>query len=104
MIALSAEELARRAADFQRAAAPHGLALETCSGESTIGGGSLPGETLPTTLLVLPRALTAARLRAAAIPVIARTQSGRTLLDLRTVAPEEEEDLLATLREAAGRA
>ncbi len=73
---------------------------EIIQGESTIGGGSLPGETMPTCLLALhvskPDEL-AARLRRQQPPVIARTQDDRVLLDPRTVFVEQEEDLLHSL-------
>jgi len=71
------------------------------SGESTVGGGSLPGETLPTWLLSLPvdsvdRFLK--QLRGADIPVIARIVDGHAVFDPRTVQKEEEGMLLATLQ------
>jgi L-seryl-tRNA(Ser) seleniumtransferase len=101
MIAQRPEELAERASRFRDEAARHGLSLETTPGESTVGGGSLPGETLPTMLLVAPPDITAAALRLGSLPVIARTQGGRVLLDLRTVPPEDENDLLAALLRTA---
>ncbi len=73
---------------------------EVVAGQSTVGGGSLPGETLPTWLLALPdtrpNAL-AARLRAAHVPVIVRVQDARVVLDPRTVAPEEDPELLQSV-------
>ncbi len=70
--------------------------------ESTVGGGSLPGETLPTWALS-PRVegpnAAAARLRAHQPPVIARVAQDRLLLDPRTVLPEQDADLLAALKE-----
>lgn len=76
------------------------------TGESTIGGGSLPGETLPTYLLALgvnnpTRFLE--KLRAQTPPIIARTQEGEVLIDLRTVLPEQEPGLFAGLSEALTR-
>jgi L-seryl-tRNA(Ser) seleniumtransferase len=69
-------------------------------GNSTVGGGSLPGTTLKTALLALtPDSAEqfAADLRAAHTPVIARISEGRVLLDPRTVLPEQDEQLLTTL-------
>ena len=67
------------------------------TGESAIGGGSLPGETLPTALLAIaqnqPDAI-AARLRALSLPIICRIQHGELLFDPRTVLPDQENDLL----------
>ena len=70
-------------------------------GESTIGGGTTPGMTLPTRLLALEhRGLSADRLESALRlldpPVIARIGDDRVLLDLRTVF-EDEDDLVARL-------
>ena len=69
-------------------------------GFSTIGGGSLPGETLPTCLLALKvksPAKLAATLRGANPPIIARVQEDLLLLDPRTVLPWQEETLLKSL-------
>jgi L-seryl-tRNA(Ser) seleniumtransferase len=70
-------------------------------GESAVGGGSLPGETLPTALLALdvpgPDAF-AARLRAADPPVIARIADDRVLFDPRTVLPGQEETLVGVIQ------
>ena len=65
-----------------------GLNAELLEGESTVGGGSLPGETLPTVLIALSSPAHAphdvlARLRAQGI--IARIKDDRVVLDLRTV-------------------
>lgn len=76
---------------------------EIIAGSSTVGGGSLPEETLPTTLLSLaaarPNAL-AARLRRLTPAVIARVEDDRLVLDPRTVLPEQEEPLLSGLLQA----
>lgn len=74
---------------------------EVIPGESTVGGGSLPGETLPTFLLSLDvrspqRYLN--RLRQAQPPVIGRVQDDRVVFDPRTVLPEQEPDLLRVLQ------
>ena len=77
------------------------------SGLSTIGGGSLPGETLPTTLLSLEgdarggADALAARLRRASPPVIGRIEDDEVLLDPRTVLPEQDGDLLRGVRAAS---
>lgn len=70
------------------------------NGESLIGGGSTPEQTLPTSLIALPGdpVETEKRLRQAQPPVIARIADNRLLLDLRTVAPEEEPELISVLR------
>jgi len=73
------------------------------SGRSTIGGGSLPEETLPTWLLALevrgPQKLLA-RLRASKPAIIARVENNQVVFDPRTVLPDEDQYLLAGIRTA----
>lgn len=98
MISLAPEEVRRRAQRLARR-----LGAEVVPGRSTVGGGSLPGETLPTYLIALrvpsPDAL-ARRLRLGQPPVVGRIEEGRFLLDLRTVLPSEEAALLHALTQA----
>jgi L-seryl-tRNA(Ser) seleniumtransferase len=71
-------------------------------GESTVGGGSLPGETLPTHLLALDVASPVRilkRFRQGRVPVIARMQDERIVLDPRTVLAEQENLMLDIMRE-----
>jgi L-seryl-tRNA(Ser) seleniumtransferase len=91
MIRLSGEELHRRAESF--AAGVEGAAV--VAGESVIGGGSTPEQSLPAWLVALPGdALRLERaLRESSPPVIARIERDRVVLDLRTVFEEEEEEL-----------
>ena len=56
---------------------------------SVPGGGSLPGLEIPSAGVALAGDHTAA-LRAASPPVIARVADGRTILDLRTVDPDDD--------------
>ncbi len=78
---------------------------EVRPGRSAVGGGTLPGETLPTWLLALPghdaEGLLAA-LRRGPVPVVARIADGAVLLDPRTVLDGEEPALLEGLRAALG--
>ena len=71
-------------------------------GESTIGGGSLPGETLPTWLLQFkPKSANKLlnALRAGKPPIIARIQEQSVVLDPRTVQAEEELIIIQRLKE-----
>jgi len=71
-------------------------------GHSMVGGGSLPGETLPTYLLALdiPKANKfLARLRALPFPIIARIENGQALFDPRTVLPNQEKAFLLGLKQ-----
>jgi L-seryl-tRNA(Ser) seleniumtransferase len=95
MIRAGADEIRARA-ERVRTRLP---GLEIASGESVAGGGSTPGQTLATWLLVVPGNAVAneRRLRSGSPPVIARIEDDRLVLDLRTVFPEEEDDLVGTL-------
>ncbi len=97
MMALPLAEIEARVERCVRAITPwahaNGLAIGTCLGQSTIGGGSMPGETLPTRLISLgcdkPEAVLA-QLRQRAIPIIARLHAGQVLIDLRTVLDDDK--------------
>ncbi len=71
--------------------------------ESTVGGGSLPGESFPTYVLALdvksPDKFLK-KLRGQNPPIIARTEDDRVLIDPRTVLPEQEGALLVGLKNA----
>jgi L-seryl-tRNA(Ser) seleniumtransferase len=74
-----------------------GVTAAVIDGESTIGGGSLPGATLPTKLVAISQAAVdslAAALRRHRPPVIARIADGRLLIDPRTVLAGQSQELL----------
>jgi len=97
MIAAPPDALRQRAERWAQALRQAGAQAAVIEGQSTVGGGSLPGETLPTWLVALevdsPDAL-AARLRAGEPPVVGRIENDRLCLDPRTVFAGEEEALL----------
>ncbi|GAB4535762.1 MAG: L-seryl-tRNA(Sec) selenium transferase [Anaerolineales bacterium] len=99
MIALP-EEMLRARVETWIAALGRGQAL---AGVSTVGGGSLPGETLPTTLLALdvphPNAFLRA-LRQCKPPIVARIQDERVVFDPRTVLAEQDGAFLVGLQNA----
>ncbi len=88
MIRMTADEIRARAERLLPGA-------DLIEGESVIGGGSTPDKSIPTCLVSLP--LIEKQLRMNNPPVISRVESGRTLLDLRTVFPEEEAELKLAL-------
>ena len=108
MIAMPLTVIEERAREWQKALdLPEAAASKIESARSAIGGGSLPGETLPTKVLSLPGTAWPggaeegmARLRRGQPPVIARVEDDRVLLDPRTVLPEEEGVLLECLKAA----
>ena len=97
MIAADSEQLRTRACAWQAALRTG----EVCPDLSTIGGGSLPEESLPTFVLALkvrnPQKF-AEKLRRSALPVIARITDQQVLFDPRTVLPEQDDKLLATIQ------
>jgi L-seryl-tRNA(Ser) seleniumtransferase len=106
MLALTADEIGRRADALASTLSSRGLHAEVADGQSTIGGGSAPGSTLPTRLVTIAHpALSATaleeRLRAADTPIVARIEHDRVVLDLRTVDPADDEMLAAVVGTSA---
>lgn len=104
MIALSERNIAQRASLWAEQLRAQGIASRLQRGTSTIGGGSLPGETLPTTLLALEATQIALsleelsrRLRARPIPIITRIYRDALLLDPRTVLAEQDLEVVSAL-------
>jgi L-seryl-tRNA(Ser) seleniumtransferase len=98
MISSTPEDLRQRAGRWSKTL---GLG-EISKNESTVGGGSLPGETLPTYVLAIKMDkpdLFLGRLRQAQPPVIARLEQDRILLDPRTVLPNQDDQLLNVLKQ-----
>src|SRR5712691_4662751 len=106
MISARPEKIANRARTWTMKLQALGIPARTQRGESTIGGGSLPGETLPTTLLALDGAQLplpvdelAKRLRLRSTPIITRILRDTLLLDPRTVLEEQDEEVVQGLGE-----
>jgi L-seryl-tRNA(Ser) seleniumtransferase len=107
MISMPLEDIERRARlwakEFDDLASVIG-------GESMIGGGSLPGGTLPTRLVAIGKPSKAKeqstaqklaqRLRTQEPPVVGRISENVLLLDPRSVLPEEDQTVLQALRSA----
>ena len=111
-IAAGRDEIAERAARFRASIGrvTNGrLKTSIEDGASVIGGGSAPEVELPTVLVTLEHAEMSAasleqKLRGYRIPVIARTEHDRVVIDLRTVAVHEESivlDAIAALEDGA---
>ena len=97
MMSLTPEQVRARAEAWQDELG-QGDVVES---ESTVGGGSLPDETMSTFVLSLnvkspDRFLK--KLRSANLPVIARTESDKVLLDPRTVFENQDSLIISTLR------
>ena len=105
-LTLGPDELRPRA---DALAAALGAVASTREGVSVAGGGSLPGEGLPSVLVeVDPGEIgdeaVLGRLRGADPPVIARAERGKVIVDLRTVPPEQDDTVAGALRTALARA
>ena len=128
MISANPADLEARARAGAAALAPAGLPVTVLAGRTAVGGGTLPGETLPTWLLAIgagplpagaPPAPTddpdaeapasgpsasafARRLRQGRPAVVARVERDLVLCDPRTVPPAADATLLAALQAAWG--
>lgn len=110
MISADLNEINRRAYDW--ASATSGLG-DVIDGESMVGGGSTPGETLPTRLVAIAgiagkkNASFVSKfnqaLRSYPIPVIGRISEDVLLLDPRSVLPEEDESVTQALSDVANK-
>jgi L-seryl-tRNA(Ser) seleniumtransferase len=103
MISQDEATLQRRARTWVRRLKGLGVQASVVPGRSTVGGGSLPGETLPTQLVALDAAspdAVATQLRSGGSPVIARIEEDRLVLDPRTVLPEQEAALYQAVTNA----
>lgn len=107
MIALTNAEIRQRAQSFilklQEQSSKPALRCEIIEGQSAIGGGSAPTTHPSTALIALTHETLSAdaldrALRLSQPPVIARISEGKLLLDLRTVAEDEETALLGVLK------
>jgi L-seryl-tRNA(Ser) seleniumtransferase len=103
MIAVSNDELRERA-ERLATALPPAVAPSVIEVASTVGGGSLPGETLPSwgvALAVRAPDRVVAALRRGTPCVVARVEAGRVILDLRTVLEDPLARLPAAIAAAA---
>lgn len=99
------EERARRLAASANAL---GWEAEAAPLVSIAGGGTGTESTLPSFGLLLRHpslgeTAAAARLRSRELPVLVRISEGRLVVDLRSVAPGEDEEILQALRDATSR-
>jgi L-seryl-tRNA(Ser) seleniumtransferase len=106
MLAATREEIEARARIFVRRlrkrVAEGSIEFEIVEGASAVGGGSAPTTHPPTALVRVTHATLSAsaldeRLRRGSPPVVARILDERVVIDLRTVADEEEQELTDAL-------
>ena len=103
MISADTESLSARASEYVNAWKGNATVIPH---KSTIGGGSLPGQTLPTICcgLQLPQNQldeTVRTLRNLDTPIISVINDGRLLLDPRTVLPSQDHIVISGLRQVS---
>ncbi|MDX1449394.1 MAG: L-seryl-tRNA(Sec) selenium transferase [Acidimicrobiia bacterium] len=98
MATIPTDELQRRCEQVA-AEVPRATVTE---GASTIGAGSVPGARIPSPVIQVPGAAEPAygRLLAADRPIVTRREAGNLVVDLRTVAPDNDTTLAAALSDA----
>jgi L-seryl-tRNA(Ser) seleniumtransferase len=101
MISVPLAEIDRRAKQWAQAL---GDLAQVVEGETMVGGGSLPGGTLPTRLVAIGdkkdrnvAQMLSRKLRSQELPVIGRISEDVLLLDPRSVLPEEDDMALKAL-------
>jgi L-seryl-tRNA(Ser) seleniumtransferase len=102
MLQVASEQLRERAQHIVQRL--EGLHVEIGNGKAEIGGGSLPRSTIPSITIDLlgdDLSTLATRLRHGTPPVIGYIARGRFKLDLRTVFPHQDEQLVRALAAAA---
>lgn len=104
MIATPESAIRERAERLASTLRQAGIAATVEAVAATVGGGSLPGETLPSAAIVLHSRHAervddlARRLRLGAPGIFGRIGHDRLLLDLRTVLPEDDDVLVAAIK------
>ena len=108
MLGTPLEELRTRAAELaKRLEGIPGIRASVRETETFVGGGSLPAQAMASVAVAiytdgLSDAQLSERLRTGTPAVLARVQDGQLLLDMRTVLPSQEKDLIAAVLAVAG--
>jgi L-seryl-tRNA(Ser) seleniumtransferase len=106
MLTLPVGELRWRAVALaERLSAISGVSCSTRDDHAFVGGGSLPDQAMPTAVIavtapVIGETELARRLRLGMPAVVARIQGGELLFDLRTVFPEQDDEIVAAVSAA----
>lgn len=108
MIAADPGELESRAKTVIKKLAQAGVKASIQDGSSTVGGGSLPDQLLPTRLVAIrpPYAVVdfASRLRLATPPLLGRIEGEHFLVDMRTVMPALDDTLVQVVKRVSAEA
>jgi L-seryl-tRNA(Ser) seleniumtransferase len=105
MITAGLDEIESRAKSVTASLKAAGITAEVVDGSSTVGGGSLPDQTLPTKVVAIrpPYQLEdfTARLRLAQTPLIGRIEDDKLILDMRSVLPALDDSLVRIIKSIA---
>jgi L-seryl-tRNA(Ser) seleniumtransferase len=100
MLAADLDGLRARARSLADRLAAAGIEAEAVDSEARVGGGGAPEQPLPSAAVAVAESF-AEGLRRGRRPVVGRVEDGRTLLDLRSVPPESDEELAQAVLEVA---
>ena len=106
MISTSLNVLQNRAERIKQELQKSGIQITVQKSQSTVGGGSLPGETLPTITISVSSVQSvdsspnqqAKLFREQTPPIIGRIEDDKFVLDLRTVFPHQDEILISAIK------
>lgn len=95
MISTPLDALGKRAENIKNELEKSGISITIIDSQSTVGGGSLPGETLPTEVISV-QSIESANVQAKLFrnqfpPIIGRIEDDKFVLDLRTIFPHQDE-------------
>jgi L-seryl-tRNA(Ser) seleniumtransferase len=106
MISTPLDALQTRAEKIRDKLQESGIEIEIQESKSTVGGGSLPGETLPTIVISVASVQSvdlspdrqAELFREYTPPIIGRIEEEQFVLDLRTVFPHQDNILISAVK------
>ena len=102
MISCPLQEITSRAEKISKQLTELGVVSSTLDSSSTVGGGSLPDETLPTKVIAIepPYAVEdfAQRLRLSSPPLLGRIEGNRFLVDPRTIMPSLDNTVIKIIQ------
>ncbi len=102
MISYPLEQIEKRAKYISQKLNQENIPTFIIEGETTIGGGALPGQTLPTRLLLIKPLVSVEEfskyLRLSSPPLIGRKEKEYFVLDLRTIDPDLDEMIIEIIK------
>jgi L-seryl-tRNA(Ser) seleniumtransferase len=106
MISIPLDVLKRRAENIKEELEKSEISIAIIESQSTVGGGSLPGETLPTIVISVASVSSVDRsadqqaklFREQCPPIIGRIEDEKFVLDLRTIFPYQDKTLISSIK------